>query len=135
MASADVYDSSWDLIKSKRGNLPRNQSSLNKKYQEWQERDWMKWLKENLTFPFTVKRKEDEDDAYFTDVAKYEPFRLGHIMEVVGLKAKDLRYGIIVKVREKRQIGYVPLFDLEVTSKDDPNFWLVREYVVWDANK
>ena len=56
-------------------------------------------------------------------------------MEVVGLKAKDLRYGIIVKVREKRQIGYVPLFDLEVTSKDDPNFWPVREYVVWDANK
>lgn len=29
----------------------------------------------------------------------------------------------------------IPLFDLEVVSKTDPNYWPVREYVVWDANR
>ena len=129
------YDSSWDLVRSAKGNLPKSREAFDKKYQEWEKRNWMKWLKENLTFPFTAKRKDDEDDAYFTDIAKYEPFRLGHTMEVVGLQGKDPRDGIIVKVRERHQTGYVPLFDLEVTSKDDPNFWRVREYVVWDANR
>ena len=74
----DRYDSSWDLVRSRRGNLPKSRTALDKKYQEWKKRNWMKWLKENLAFP---------------------------------------------------------LFDLEVTPKDDPNFWPVREYVVWDANR
>jgi hypothetical protein len=51
------------------------------------------------------------------------------------LDFKNERYGINVKVREGRRTGYVPLSDLEVTSKDDKNYWPVREYVVWFANK
>jgi len=129
------YDRSWDLVKSKKGNLPKNEDAWDKKYQEWVERDWIIWLKENLTFPFMAKRKDDEDDAYFTDIAKREPFRLGHTMRVIGLEGQEPRNGIIVKVSEKRRIGHVSLFDLEVTPKDDPNFFPVREYVVWDANK
>lgn len=31
--------------------------------------------------------------------------------------------------------GYVPLCDLEVTSRKDRNFWPVREYAVWFANR
>ncbi len=130
------YDPSWDLVRSSRGNLPSSEEAYDKKYQEWKTRNWARWLNENLSFPFTVKRKDDEDDAYFTDIAKHEPFRLGHIMEVLGVKeGGNSRYGIMAKVREKSRVGYVPLFDLEVTPKSDPNFWPVREYVVWDANK
>ena len=121
-----TYDSSWDC---------RNEKLFNKKYQEWKQRDWTKWLKDNLLFPFKAKRMEDNDDAYFTDVAKYEPFRLGHTMEVLGLSSEDDLYGIFVKVREKRRVGTVPMCDLSVTSKADRNFWFVREYVVWFANR
>ena len=92
-------------------------------------------LTNNLVFPFIVERKEDDDDAYFTDVANREPFRLGHTMKVLELSMEDGFCGIIVKVCEGRQIGSVPLFDVEVTPKNDQNFWPVREYVVWFANK
>ncbi len=129
------YDSSWNLIRSKKGNLPRSEEALDKKYQEWKKRDWKKWLEKNLVFPFIVMRKEDEDDAYFTDIAKNAPFRLGHKMKVLKLSLEDDLYGIIVRVRESRRIGSVPLCDVEVTPKSDRNFWLVREYAVWFANR
>ena len=93
------------------------------------------WLAENLTFPFTVTREEDEDDAYFLPGAADKPFRLGHKMMVVGLEEDDVNEGVMVKVAERRQTGYVPLCDVEVKPKTDNNFWPVREYVVWFANR
>ena len=45
------------------------------------------------------------------------------------------KYGIIIQVSEGREKGYIPLCDVEVTSRDDPNFWPVREYVVWFENR
>jgi hypothetical protein len=131
----EQYDSSWNLVRSPKGNFPKSCRAYDEKYQEWVKRDWMIWLKENLAFPFVAKRTDDEDDAYFADVAKRELFRLGHTMHVIGLEGQYGRNGVMVKVREGRRIGHVPLFDLEVIPKDAPNFWPVREYVVWDANK
>lgn len=98
------YDTSWDLIESNKGNLPDDEDAYERKYQEWMERDWMPWLREHLSFPFRVKRMEDEDDAYFTDVAKRNPFRLGHIMEVIGIESEedDLR-GVIVHMKEVKK--------------------------------
>ena len=129
------YDSSWDLIKSEKGNRPKNKKLYEQKYDEWMERDWLEWLNENLTFPFLAKREEDDDDAYFTDIAKHEPFRLGHIMEVISIDSEHSLHGIIVEVKEESRKGLVPLWQLEVTDKNCVNFWAVREYVVWDANK
>ncbi len=48
---------------------------------------------------------------------------------------EDDLYGVFVEVREGDNIGYVPLADTEVTSRDDLNFWPVREYAVWFANR
>ena len=56
-------------------------------------------------------------------------------MDVLGLVEEDVDRGVMVKVREKGQVGYVPLADVEVTAKTDANFWPVREYVVWFANR
>ncbi len=56
-------------------------------------------------------------------------------MQVVSLDQEDDRYGMIIKVRESRKVGYVPLCDVEVLNKEDPNYWPVREYVVWFANQ
>lgn len=75
-----------------------------------------------------------EDDAYFSDASK-DLFRLGHKMEVVALDEDDVNEGILVRVTEKRETGWVPLGDLEVKSKSDCNYWPVREYVVWFANR
>ena len=125
---------SWDLKESNKGNLTIDVSVWDRIYEEWMKRDWMAWLKSKLTFPFEVERKEDDDDAYFTDVAKFKPFRLGHSMQAIGLEKEFDRSGILIKVEEGRKIGYVPLCDVEVTSKKNNNYWPVREYVVWFAN-
>lgn len=119
----------WDS--DRRGST----EAFNRKTAEWEKREWMTWLAEHLTFPFTVTREEDEDDAYFEEGADKAPFRLGHTMQIVGLELEDDPRGIIVKARENRRVGAVPLCDLQVTPKTDKNFWPVREYVVWFANR
>jgi hypothetical protein len=57
-------------------------------------------------------------------------------MKVINVEPEeDDLYGVIVQVREGRRKGYVPLYDLEVTFREDRNFWPVREYVIWFANR
>ena len=129
------YDASWDLEESEKGNLPQDESAFDKIYSKWEKRSWESWLRDNLKFPFSLERMEDDDDAYFTDIAKSEPFRLGHVMKAIDIEMEDDLYGIILKVREGRRVGHVPLCDLEVTSKENVNYWPVREYVVWFANR
>ncbi len=131
----EKYDSSWDLFESDKGNLPENEEAFDEKCQEWQQRSWENWLNANLNFPFFVRRMEDDDDAYFTDIADHQPFRLGHIMKAIGIELEDDLYGIILKVRERRRVGYVPLCDVEVIDKEDTYYLPVREYVVWFANR
>ena len=129
------YDSSWDLKESEGGNLPSDEDAFDKIYAEWEKRSWEPWLQNNLKFPFSVERMEDDDDAYFTDIAKKELFRLGHVMKAIDIEMEDDLYGIILKVREGKRVGHVPLCDVEVTSKDNENFWPIREYAVWFANR
>jgi hypothetical protein len=104
-------------------------------YQAWKIRDWMKWLEANLMFPFTVKRFVDDDGFHFPNIAKHEPFRLGRTMKALNLIYEDDLYGVIVKVREGRRVGSVPLCDLTVLPQDDGNFRFVEEYTVWFANR
>ena len=118
-----TYDSSWD---------DDNEELYDEKYAEWEERDWESWLSQNLIIPFEIKRVEDEEG--FGGRKSKAPFGIGRIMKVLSIFEEDDLYGIIVKVREGRRTGYIPLCDVEVTSKEDPSFWPVREYVVWFAN-
>ena len=121
----EKYDFSWD---------EGNDDLWDQKYEEWQERDWLYWLSNKLVFPFEVERKEDLYSNPFVDTSK-KPFSVGHVMKAILIEDEDDDHGIIVKVREGRKTGYLPLADLEVTSREDSNFWLVREYVVWFANR
>ena len=132
---SNIEDHRWDLSEGEDGNLPECDEAFEQKMEEWAERDWPKWLAQQLAFPFAVTREEDDDDAYFAEGAAKAPFRLGHKMEVVGLEDEDVDRGIMVTVRENKRTGSVPLCDLEVTPKRDKNFWPVREYVVWFANR
>ena len=133
MSNAD--DHRWDLHDGDKGYLPESDEAYEQKFEEWQARDWPDWLAKNLTFPFTVTREEDEDDAYFAPGAAKAPFRLGHKMDVLALVEEDVDRGVMVRVREKGQVDCVPLADVEVKPKTDANFWPVREYVVWFANR
>lgn len=118
-----------------RWNSSNQRTAFLEKFEEWESRDWRQWLAEQLTFPFTARRDDDNDDAFFDKEAAAEPFRLGHKMQVVGLaKKKDERWGLLVRAQEKQQVGLVPLCDLKVMPRRDPNFWPVPEYVVWFAN-
>ena len=119
------YDSSWD---------EDNEDAWDDKYDEWSERDWESWLLGNLSFPFEVERIEDDRD-FMSEENNEEPFTVGYIFKVEGIELEDELYGFILKVKEGRRKGYVPLCDVEVASKTDRNYWPVREYVVWFANK
>lgn len=127
MRTEDVskYDTSWD---------EDDEDAWDKIYQKWKKRDWETWLKTNLSFPFAVTREEDDRD-FRPDYNGDEPFTLGHMFNIEGIEIQDEIYGIIVRAKEGRQIGHVPLCDLEVASKEDENYWPVREYVVWFANR
>ena len=119
------YDSSWD---------EGNDELWDKKYEEWENREWLEWLEDNLTLPFEVKRQEDMSENPFAH-NREKPFSVGHVMKVISLEYEDEMYGVITKVQEGRKKGEVPLCDLEVTSRKDKNFWPLREYVVWFANR
>ena len=125
MAKNNTYDSSWD---------EDNDELWDQKYEEWKNRVWNVWLSENLVFPFELKRMEDLNSNPFFDNDD-ETFSSRHTMKVLKIEDEDVDYGILVKVREGRQNGVVPLCDVEVTSRQDQNFWPVREYVVWFANR
>ena len=56
-------------------------------------------------------------------------------MEVLGLAQEDLERGAMLRVSAKGLIGYVPLSDVAAVVKTDANFWPVREYVIWFANR
>ena len=125
MAKNNPYDSSRD---------ENNDELWDQKYEEWKNRVWNVWLSENLVFPFEVKRMEDLNSNPFFDNDD-ETFSFRHTMKVLTIEDEDADYSILVKVREGRQSEVVPLCDVEVTSRQDQNFWPVREYVVWFANR
>ena len=119
------YDSSWD---------EGNEEAWDKIYDKWEDRDWESWLTNNLSFPFLSIHREDERD-FRPDYNNKDPFTIDHTFKVEGIELEDDWYGFIAQVKEGRRKGYVPLCDIEVTSKDNTNYWPVREYVVWFANR
>ena len=120
----DIYDSSWD---------EDNEDLFDEKYIEWEKRDWELWLKQNLTFPFKVNRVEDFGADLDSPNSK-ALFGVGHVMDVLSIHDEDDMYGVIISVQEGRRKSYISLGEVEVTSRSNPNFWSVREYVVWFAN-
>lgn len=118
----EPYDSTWD---------DDNERLIAQKHQDWEKRDWKSWLEKNLSFPFEARRYEDAD--FYEGVVRNEDelFGCGHVMTILEFVREDDNYGFIVKVREKGQTGYALLGEIEVTSRDDVNFWPAREYVAW----
>jgi len=120
------YDSSWDSDDDEGDAFAR-------KCEEWRRRNWMAWLSEKLSFPFEVKRAEDMEENPFDHA--HGPFSVGRRMQAVSLEEDEhWKYGMVICVTDGKKKGTVPLADVEITSKTNPNYWPVREYVVWAAN-
>ena len=121
----EKYDSSWD---------EGNEALWDKKYKEWKERDWLDWLEDNLKLPFEVKRMEDMDSNPFAERSD-DPFAVGETFKLLDLDDEDEMRGVIGKVSKGRKKSFILLAEVEATSKEDKNFWPLREYVVWFANQ
>jgi len=101
---------------------------------EWKDRDWVQWLLQKFEFPFEVERVDDYDEyALYGKSTKNKPFGLGHIFKAVSVEDLDDTYSLILKCREGRSIGYVPLLDLELTDKDHKNNECIDEFLTWHA--
>jgi hypothetical protein len=99
------------------------------------EREWDEWLKDNLIFPFQVMRVEDHSAYLFHNQSEDALFAEGHILKVLGIEGNDELCGIIIKVREGRRIGYVPLVDCALVDKKHENSKYINEYFEWSYNQ
>jgi len=132
---SEHYDSSWDDDSDDDSVLEDyDEDAFDRKMEQWEERDWQKWLKQNVTLPFTAIREEDMDANPFSPEGR-KPFAVGSKMIVLEFGYDDFHEAVLAHVKQGNQKGTVPLADLKVTPQSDPNYWAVREYVVWLANQ
>ena len=96
-------------------------------------RDWEEYLSSKLSFPFMAERIDDTDKVVFEKLDSRNPFSLEHTMKVICVESEDDLYGIIVRVREGRQTGFVPILDLEIQD-DCMNKKYFDEYAKWFLN-
>ena len=72
------YDSSWDDDFDDDSDLDEedddfDEDAFERKMEQWDERNWRTWLKQYLTFPFTVIREEDMDSNPFSEEDESKP--------------------------------------------------------------
>jgi hypothetical protein len=88
---------------------------------------WQEHLENNLRFPF---------EAEIAELLERGPLRVGDTVIVTGnVDAIDEKYGIIVDLKMGRRKYAFPLCDLEATDKKSANYQLVKDYVIWFANR
>ena len=140
---SEHYDSSWDVDFDEDNDFDEDdeekadavEAAFHRKMAQWEKRNWQKWLKQNLTFPFTAIRENDDDDSFGFEEDEHNPFAAGSKLTVLDFGYDDFHEAVLAQVRQGRREGWVPLADLKVTPKTDPNYWAVREYVMWFANR
>lgn len=99
---------------------------------------WGKYLRKALKFPFRAKVAEPQEGG---------PLRTGDKIVVMRILDVDDRYGVIVDVQTPRENHGFPICDLSAQNSADPSFGgevidrklrayrMVRDYVVWFANR
>lgn len=87
---------------------------------------WMKYLKENLQFPFEAEISEYQEEG---------PLKAGYKLQVKGIEDFDDLYGVIAEVNYKGRKYSFPMCDLEATDKQSVNYIPVDDYCVWFANR
>jgi hypothetical protein len=86
---------------------------------------WERHLGGRLVFPFGAEVVERDRG----------PLRLGDRVIVEAISGAEDLYGILVKLRRGRRKYDALLCDLEVLDRNSPNYQIVKDYVVWFANR
>lgn len=87
---------------------------------------WEAHLSKKLTFPF---------EAEIVEHVRRGSLRIGDRVTVKGIRYLDDAYGLLVEITSGRHSAEFPLCDLEAIDKQAKNFQLVKDYVVWYANR
>lgn len=87
---------------------------------------WEEHLGKKLKFPF---------EAEVAEHVRRGSLRIGDRLTVKGFSLVDDMYGIIAEVTKDRDRYDFPLCDLEAADKKSKNYQLLRDYVVWFANR
>ena len=94
-----------------------------------EKRNWEKYLKEVLVFPFEGFIHEFQDRG---------PFKQGEAVIVNGIDFEDDHYGLIASIDlldKKRTARHaIPIADVSVKDKDSKNYKALHDYSVWFAN-
>lgn len=87
---------------------------------------WGRHLRKVLKFPFPAKVAEPQEGG---------PLRTGDKVVVTRILDVDDLYGVIVDIQDSRESYGLPLCDLEVMDRKLRAYRVVRDYVVWFANR
>ncbi len=86
---------------------------------------WEDYLSENLSFPFEV------------EVVEYTrgPIRQGELIKILGIADYEDSFGVLgMGKHDKQSISY-PMCDVEATDKKSANYEILRDYVIYFANR
>src|SRR5262245_16211909 len=87
---------------------------------------WKVYVGKKLQFPF---------EAEIVEHVRRSSLRIGDHVTVNGVRDVDDVYGIFVEVTRGHDSYEFPLCDLGATDKQAKNYQLVKDYVVWYANR
>jgi hypothetical protein len=87
---------------------------------------WKAHLGKKLKFPF---------EAEIVEHVRRSSLRIGDRATVNGVRDVDDVYGIFVEVTRGHDSYEFPLCDLGATDRQAKNYQLVKDYVVWYANR
>ena len=87
---------------------------------------WKAHLGKKLKFPF---------EAEIVEHVRRSSLRIGDRVTVDGVREVDDVYGIFVEVTRGHDSYEFPLCDLGATDRQAKNYQLVKDYVVWYANR
>lgn len=118
----DDFDDDEDFDENEEEVDGDAEDPLDRKMEQWDKRNWQKWLKQYLTLPFTATREENMDENPFSEEKNNKPFAVSTKMIVFELGYDDFHEAVLAHVKQGDQKGWVRLADLEVTPKSDPNY-------------
>ncbi|MEM9213629.1 MAG: calcium-binding protein [Cyanobacteria bacterium P01_F01_bin.150] len=87
---------------------------------------WNDYLEDNLKFPF---------DAFIAEPQDRGPLKGGQTVRVKAIFDVDDLYGILGAITHQRKTFHFPLCDLEAKDKKSSNYQVLKNYVVWFANR
>ncbi len=83
---------------------------------------WVKFLEENLSFPFTATYKK---------VYPSETLKESNLLKVIRLETFEMSHGILMNIKLNRKTFIVPIEELVVTDKRSKNYLYFEAYKEW----